>query len=128
MDALQSQLKELKDKFRTLLAKERENLSIALLKVNLGVNTPDELSAVEKFTDGLPIEFKVGKLDAFMNYLYASPATAPPDLSLSAKDSKDKTDSQVNIGLPAYREDEVDTIKNEVHPFAKTHKSIKTAP
>ena len=115
-------LKEVKERFRALVAKEREGLSIALLKVNLGVNSPDDMRHVKAFLDGLPMELNVGKLDPFMNFLHSTSNISPPEFSgWFARDEvkKDPSVTDKKIDLPPYVEDDVETLRDEVSPFER---------
>lgn len=119
-------LKDVKDRFRALTAKEREGLSIALLKVNLGVNSPDDMRHVQAFLDGLPMDLGVGKLDPFMNFLHSTSNISPPEFSgWFARDEvkKDLSVTEKKIDLPPYVEDDVETLRDEVHPFGRGRRS-----
>lgn len=115
-------LRDVKRRFRALEPKDRERIGIAMLKVNLGVNSVEERLLVEGFLSGLPLELRVGKLDPLLNYLHTGGNAAPPDFSgwYVRGDFNTNTNSQSGVsdhGLPGYNEDEVDTIKEPLKPF-----------
>lgn len=127
MDEAQKQLlKDVKTRFRALSPKDREKIGIALLKVNLGVNSLEERLLVENFLSGLPLELRTGKLDPLLNYLHST-HISPPEFSgwfAPAAVSTESSESGVSgsTPLPEYRADEVETLKEPVRPLTETKK------
>lgn len=114
-DQIQEQLKELKKRFRALTPKSREDLSVCLLKINLGVNHDKELQKVKDFIGDAPVHLAAGELDAFIEFMH-SDSVRPPRLTQKAAD------------LQPYREDEVETLRDEIRPpslRSKTSTKIK---
>lgn len=105
---IQEQLKELKKKFRSLPAKQREELGVSLLKINLGVNHDKEVQKVKDFIGDFQLELKAGKLEKFIEYLHAE-KDAQPDLVSTEL-------------LSRYNEDEVETMRDEIKPLSLRHK------
>lgn len=125
-DAQKQLLKDVKTRFRSLEPKERERIGIALLKVNLGVNNPDEKLVVENFLSGLPLELRTGKLDPLLNYLHSTHASPPEFSGWFAPGSVSEVSASGlsgNTPLPEYREDEVDTLKEPLRPLTDGKKS-----
>lgn len=117
------QLKAVKERFRALKPKDREQLSIALLKVNLGVHSGDEMLFVQTFLDGLPILLEAGKLDPFLNFLHATSNITPQEHSgwFSREEiAKEISLTDKDLVLPPYDADAVDTIREDVQPFGKS--------
>lgn len=115
MDAkILQKLKLIKQKFRALPPKEREKLGIALLKINLGVNSDEEFLQARMFIEGLALELKKDRLEGFMNFLHSTSSQIPVDLldhsPLAA--AHEAIEKQV-------REDEVETLKDYPRPFPK---------
>lgn len=128
MDERQKELlKDVKRRFRALVPKERERIGIALLKVNLGVNSLEEKLLVENFLSGLPLELRTGKLDPLLNYLHST-HVSPPEFSgwfAPGAVSSEFSESGLsgNTPLPEYREDEVETLKEPMKPLGGGKKS-----
>jgi hypothetical protein len=104
----------IKQKFRDLPPKEREKLGIALLKINLGVNSEEEFLQAKIFIEGLALELKKDRLDGFMNFLHSTSSKIPVDLldhsPLSV--AHEAIEKQV-------REDEIETLKDYPKPFPR---------
>lgn len=102
-------LTSIKQKFRSLSPFEREKISVALLKINLGVNGADEMLTVRHFLEDLEIDLKPESLDGFMGYLHSSSSNIPVNM----------LDHTRPEDLPEYKEDEVETLKEGSRPFPK---------
>lgn len=127
MDAkVLQKLTAIKQKFRELSALDREKLGIAFLKINLGVNSDADTTLARQFIQGLHVELKKDRLDAFMNYLHATSSQIPIDLLEQghqgvAHAAIEKQISQKfrKSDLSTYNEDEVETLKDYPRPFPR---------
>jgi hypothetical protein len=115
------QLRSLKKKFQALPGKSREDLSVCLLKLNLGVQSDPELMRVKDFLEGFPLQLAPAKLDIFIDFLH-SDTTQPPEIVVF-----EGTVTKVDLNNPEmtgkklsrYREDEVETLKDKIRPFKR---------
>lgn len=115
MDAkILQKLALIKQKFRDLPPKEREKLGIALLKINLGVNSGEEFLQAKVFLEGLTLELKKDRLDGFMNFLHSTSSNIPANLldHSPVAAAHEAIEKQV-------REDEIETLKDYPKPFHK---------
>lgn len=127
MDAkVLQKLTAIKQKFRELSAPDREKLGIAFLKINLGVNSETDTALAREFIQGLNVELKKDRLDAFMNYLHATSSQIPVDLldrghqgAAHAAIEKQISQKFRKSDLSTYNEDEVETLKDYPHPFPR---------
>ena len=112
-----AQLKKLKHKFDKLATKHKETLGICFLKINLGVQSADDLKQAQDFLENFPLKLKPGSLDVFMDFLHHQQSTkAHFFIKLSKK--RGETESQITLEkLPEYQEDQVDTLKEPKKKF-----------
>lgn len=121
VDEKEKQLKELRRRFRDLSSEQREKLGVAMLKVNLGVNSDEEYVMVQEFLKEIPLEVKQGKLDTLMSFLHAETSFQVPDISgWIDKTALTNSGEKENKNLSSYSEDELDTLKEPVLPLPKT--------
>jgi hypothetical protein len=129
-EAVIKAVKNLKERYQTLPKKERENLSVALLKCNLGVSTTEETAAVKLFLADFPLTLVAGELDDFLSFLHAKDTSLPQHLPLSGgvvtlppyeNADVDTLETSRNTlrgeSLPSYNEEEVDTLRDPLKPF-----------
>lgn len=119
-------LTAIKQKFRDLSPEEREKLGIALLKVNIGVNSTTDFELVKSFVGELGLEVKKDHLESFMNYLHSTSSNIPVELLNhspldAAHEAIEKQVSQKlrKSDLSTYSEDEIETLKDYPRPFQK---------
>lgn len=111
-------LKALKDKFKGLKPKERENLSVCFLKVKLGVHNPDEYDLVVNFLDTFRMQINVENMDKMITYLHSESHTLPEFIAM--EDSVAGLDEEpTGPELPIYNPDEVETVKEIERPRGK---------
>lgn len=111
-----AKIKELKEKFKEMPAKEREKTGICFLKVKLGVHHPEEFEVVIKFLDDFDMDITPENLDAMMNYLHSTSQKLPEFIALEDSLTDIKQDSK-KTGLSDYNADEAETLKEGVKPF-----------
>lgn len=99
---IQDQWIDLRKKFRSLPAKSREEISVCLLKVNLGVHHDKELRKVKDFVGDVPVALVSGELEGFIEFMHST--------------KNDRPDVQQNMS--AYKADEVETLREEVSPHS----------
>ena len=129
-EAIIKAVKSLKERYHTLSKKDREGLSVALLKCNLGVSTTDETAIVKLFLADFPLALTVGELDDFLSFLHAKdtslpkhlplndgPVTLPPYENADVDTLETSRNSIRNDDLPEYKEEDVDTLRDPLKPF-----------
>lgn len=129
-EAIIKAVKSLKDRYQALPKKEREGLSVALLKCNLGVSTANETTTVQAFLGTFPLTLTPGELDDFLSFLHTKDTSLPKHLPLNngavtlpAYENADVDTLETsrnairNDDLPAYKEEEVDTLRDPLKPF-----------
>ena len=121
---LLQKLTTIKEKFRDLSQKDRERLSVSLLKINLGVQSDEEYELVKNFIADLEIDLEPEKLDHFMGYLHSSSSNIPVDLlhhpshdDIAQAIQEEITKKFKKSDLKTYDEEELDTIKEKIKPF-----------
>jgi hypothetical protein len=92
-------VKALKSRFLALSSDRREDLSVCLLKCNLGVSTRAETERVRTFLEGFALDLTSGQLDDFIAFLHAKDTSLPKHLPLAGR----------SVVLPAYEDEDTDT-------------------
>lgn len=113
------QLRRLKKKFQGLAGKTREDLSVCLLKLNLGVQSDPELARVKDFLEGFPLQLAPAKLDTFIDFLHSDSTQSPELIVFEGTVTKVELNDPETTGqkLNKYREDEVETLRDRIKPF-----------
>lgn len=112
----------IKDKFRSLAIKERENISVCFLKVKLGVHGIAEIAAVRDFLGPLNVNLEPENLDQFITFLHSEVGTLPEFIAMEeslTQIEKNLAEVTVKSKMPNYVEDEVETLRDGQKPFFK---------
>ena len=115
-------LKILKDRFRSLDAKEREHVSICFLKVKLGVHGSAEMAVVREFLGSLNVNLEPENLDLFIGYLHSEAGTLPEFIAMEeslTQIEKSLAETTAKTKMPDYEEDSVETLREGQKPFAR---------
>lgn len=111
------ELRELKERFRALSGKDREQLSVSFLKVKLGVNSDSEIKLVKAFIGSSHIEINAEHLDHLITYLHSELSSLPEFFAMEDSLDEEVTEKTFKPILPHYNADEVDTLKDGKKPF-----------
>lgn len=115
-------LKVVKEKFRSLNAKEREHVSVCFLKVKLGVHGASEMATVRGFLGALNVNLEPENLDQFITYLHSEAGTLPEFIAMEeslTQIEKSLADVTAKTKMPDYEEDNIETLREAQKPFLK---------
>ena len=122
MELGKQKLAELKKKFKALTKKEREELSLSLHKINLGVENQNERKCAQNFLGNFPIALQANELDNILGYLHSEVQSKPEEYLSEDSLSEISVSVSKSLALPDYNQDELETLKEGTKPFAKPEK------